>query len=190
MLDTILLQLAKDSILSKFGKNSSFDEKSLFKNHPYLLEKGASFVTLHYNKDLRGCIGSLVAHKTLFEDIRDNAISAAFKDPRFSPLREDELPFINLEVSVLSQPKLLEYTDFDDLCKKIRPHIDGLLLQHSIYRGTFLPQVWEQLPTPKQFLEHLSRKAGANPSIYDKHPQIYTYQVDAIEERFDEILPL
>jgi AMMECR1 domain-containing protein len=76
------------------------------------------------------------------------------------------------------------------LLAKIRPNVDGLILKHGRFQGTFLPQVWEQLKDPKLFLDHQSMKAGSNPAIYYEHPQIYTYQVDALEERFDEILPL
>ena len=190
MLDDILLKIAKNSILQKLNLAHALDKSKLTQDYPYLTKKGASFVTLHYDKDLRGCIGSLVAHRTLFDDIVSNAISAAFGDPRFSPLKKEELPHINLEVSVLTQPKLLKYDDFEDLSKKIRPSIDGLILKHNGYRGTFLPQVWKQLPNAKTFLEHLSYKSRATPSIFKEHPEIYTYQVDAIEEKFDEILPL
>ncbi len=187
MLDSILLSIAKTSILSKFDSNYTINREKLVSDYPYLKEDGASFVTLHYDENLRGCIGSIIAHRTLLDDILDNAISAGFKDPRFNQLTSDELSHITLEVSVLTPPKPLNYTDFDDLVQKVRPHIDGLILKHGIYQGTFLPQVWEQLPKAKDFLEHLSMKAGSNPAIYYEHPEIYTYQVDAIEERFEEI---
>ncbi|MCD6433073.1 MAG: AmmeMemoRadiSam system protein A [Sulfurimonas sp.] len=190
MLDPILLRIAKNSILSKFGSEYGLDKEQLLRNYPYLGESGATFVTIHYDKNLRGCIGSIIAHKTLLDDIVSNAVSAGFHDPRFTPLSSDELSHLTLEVSVLSEPKILEYENFDDLIKKVRPHIDGLILKHGGYQGTFLPQVWEQLPKPKDFLEHLSMKAGSNPSIYTKHPDIYTYQVDAIAEKFDEIQSL
>ena len=190
MLDPILLRIAKTSILGRFDNKYYVDDEQLLHDYPYLSEDGATFVTLHYDKDLRGCIGSIIAHRTLLNDIKNNAISAAFKDYRFNPLSSDELSHLTLEVSVLTKPKLLDYEDFDDLVAKIRPNIDGLILKHGGYQGTFLPQVWEQLPHAKIFLEHLSMKAGSNPAIYYEHPQIYTYQVDAIEEKFDEILPL
>ena len=190
MLDLILLRIAKTSILSSFDSNYLVNKNKLLSTYPYLNEMGASFVTLHYDKNLRGCIGSIIAHRTLLDDIINNANSAAFKDPRFKPLQTDEFSHLRLEVSVLSEPKLLNYKDFDDLCNKVRPNIDGLILKYGSYQGTFLPQVWEQLPHAKLFLEHLSIKAGTTPDIYEKHPQIYTYQVDAIEEKFDEILPL
>lgn len=190
MLDSVLLKIAKSAIISKFDISYEPDKGSLLESHPFLKKEGASFVTLKYDENLRGCIGSIVAHRILYDDIFHNAISAAFHDPRFRPLHVEELSHLNLEVSVLSEPEILEYEDFDDLCKKVRPKIDGLILKHGSYGGTFLPQVWEQLATPKEFLEHLSMKAGANPSIYKEHPSIYRYTVDAIEENFDEIEPL
>ena len=190
MLDSILLRIAKSSILSRLDAGYLFDKERLLSEYPFLKKNGATFVTLKYNNDLRGCIGSVVAYRPLFDDIVGNAISAGFGDPRFQPLSADELSHLKLEVSVLSEPTILEYKDFDDLCEKIRPNIDGLILKHEIYQGTFLPQVWEQLKTPKLFLEHLSMKAGAYPSIYEEHPTIYRYSVDTLEENFDEVLPL
>ena len=188
MLDSILLSIAKTSILSKFDSKYTINKTKLISDYPYLKEAGASFVTLHYNKDLRGCIGSIIAHKTLLDDIIDNAISAGFKDPRFNQLTSNELPHLTIEVSVLTTPKLLNYTNFDDLAQKIKPHVDGLILKHGAYQGTFLPQVWQQLPSAKDFLQHLSMKAGSNPAIYNEHPKIYTYQVDAIEDSFKKVL--
>lgn len=190
MLDTILLRIAKTAILNKFDPTYQIDRESLIKEYPYLAEDGATFVTLNYDHHLRGCIGSIIAHRSLLDDILGNAVSAGFNDPRFSALRAEDLSHLNLEVSLLSTPTILEYYDYDDLVEKIRPEVDGLILKHGIYQGTFLPQVWEQLPSPEQFLEHLSYKAGANPSIYSEHPTIYYYTVDAIEGRFDEIQPL
>lgn len=90
----------------------------------------------------------------------------------------------------MSQPELIEYQNYEDLCTKIEPAKDGLILKHGYYQGTFLPQVWHELPSVESFLEHLSMKAGANPAIYKEHPMIYKYRVDAIEEDFDAILPL
>ena len=118
MLDKILLRIAKTAILNRFDSDYIIDKSSLIKGYPYLAAEGASFVTLHYDKELRGCIGSVVAHRALLDDIVENAISAAFRDPRFSPLHPDELSHLNLEVSVLTPPKLLEYEDFNDLCSK------------------------------------------------------------------------
>ncbi len=190
MLDSILLSIAKTAILSKFDNKYLLDEESLFSKYPYLSKEGAVFVTLKYDNNLRGCIGSIIAHRRLYDDIIHNAISAGFNDPRFNSLNVDDLSHLTLEVSVLSEPKILEYEDYDDLLQKVRPNIDGLILQHVSYQGTFLPQVWEQLPSPKKFLEHLSMKAGATPAVYSEHPTIYRYGVEHIEENFDAILPL
>lgn len=190
MLDKVLLQIAKNSILSKFDLNCFNDSGSVTAKYQLLNELGACFVTLHLNGKLRGCVGSVVAHRKLIDDISSNAVSAAFYDPRFSPLRLDELVNLELEVSVLSPPETLDYTDFDDLMSKVRPKIDGLIFAFKNYHGTFLPQVWEQLPDTREFLEHLAYKAGANPSIYENHPSIYRYQVEAIMEKFSAILPL
>ena len=187
MLDAIVLRVAKSAIMGEFDDLYSFDRDAVLEKYQFLNRDGAAFVTLKYDDSLRGCIGSIVAHRKLFDDIVYNALSAAFSDPRFRPLSADELSHIELEVSVLSEPEILEYDDFDDLVKKVTPKVDGLILKHHGYQGTFLPQVWEQLPTSELFLEHLSLKAGANPSIYAEHPTIYRYRVNAIEKNFDEI---
>ena len=190
MLDPILLRIAKTAIVSHFESVHNIDEERLVQKYPYLGKDGACFVTLNHQHQLRGCIGSIVAHRPLIEDIVQNALAAAFHDPRFAPLSASELQELTLEVSILSTPELLKYDDFDDLVRKVQPKIDGLILKHGPYQGTFLPQVWEQLPTSEQFLIHLSIKAGADESIYAQHPTIYRYKVDAIEENFDEVLPL
>jgi len=190
MLHSILLQIAKNSILSHLGVAYKPDKEKLLHEYPFLAKDGATFVTLHKSGALRGCIGSIVAHQNLLEDLISNAHSAAFRDPRFSPVSVHELAQLHLEVSVLSQPELIDYKNYEDLCTKIEPAKDGLILKHGYYQGTFLPQVWHELPSVESFLEHLSIKAGANPAIYKEHPMIYKYRVDAIEEDFDAILPL
>ncbi len=190
MLDTILLSIAKSAILSRFDNGYFFDRDKLLEEYPFLNVDGASFVTLKYNGELRGCIGSLVAHRIIYEDIFTNAISASFSDARFKPLDMKELENLTLEVSLLSEPTLLKYEDFEDLCQKIKPNIDGLILKYNEYSATFLPQVWEQLPTPKLFLQHLSMKAGVDMSIFAQHPTIYKYNVNSLEEKFDAILSL
>ncbi|DAB29745.1 MAG TPA: AMMECR1 domain-containing protein [Sulfurimonas sp. UBA12504] len=190
MLDKVLLQIAKSVILSQFDNSYKVQGTRLLQDFPSLARNGAAFVTLHYEQSLRGCIGSIIAHQSLLDDIIANAYSAAFRDPRFPPLSANELPHLKIEVSVLGEPKILEYENYDDLLDKVRPNIDGLIIKHGVYQGTFLPQVWAELQTPLEFLEHLSYKVGANPLIYKEHPKIYSYTVDAIEEKFDEILPL
>lgn len=190
MLNTILLRIAKSVILTQFDKSYHIDREGLLKEYPFLDEDAASFVTLKYKGQLRGCIGSIEVHEKLLDNLIHNAKSAAFTDPRFTPLKSNELLHLSLEVSVLSEPKLLEYDDFDDLLTKVIPNIDGLVLKYGAYQGTFLPQVWEELPKPKDFLDHLSRKAGSDSSIYKEHPSIYRYSVDAIEDDFNKIKAL
>ena len=190
MLDSILLSIAKSAILSKFDSKYISDKSSLIGDYPYLSKNGACFITLHKNKELRGCIGSIIAHRSLYDDIVSNAISAAFSDPRFNPLTEDEYSDLLLEVSLLSEPEILEYRDLSDLVLKVKPNIDGVIIKYGAYQATFLPQVWEQLQSPESFLEHLAMKAGLDPSIYSQHPTIYTYNVEHVEEKFDEVLSL
>jgi len=190
MVDSILLRIAKTAILSQFDSTYFIDKKKLLFEYPFLKENGAAFVTLDSAQKLRGCIGTIIPHRILLDDVLQNALSAAFADPRFEPLNADEFDDLTLEVSVLTTPTLLEYRDYEDLESKIRPHIDGLILKYGRYQGTFLPQVWEQLPKPHQFLEHLSYKANANPTIYQQHPDIFIYQVEALKEDFNAILSL
>ena len=190
MIDPVVLSIAKAAILETFGKSEPIDMASLSHKHPFLAEMGAAFVTLNRSKQLRGCIGSIVAHRTLLEDIIHNAQAAAFSDPRFAPLRLEELGDLTLEVSILTAPEPLEYENFNDLILQLRPHKDGLILQEGGASGTFLPQVWEQLPTPELFLEHLALKAGLDMGVYARHPKIFRYEVNAIKERFDAIPPL
>lgn len=127
---------------------------------PRLDTPGATFVTLTQNHQLRGCIGSLETYRPLREDVRANALAAAFEDPRFPPLSRHEWPAITLEVSLLSPPEPLTFTDETALIAQLRPHQDGLILAAGPYRATFLPQVWTQLPDPKTFLAALKQKAG------------------------------
>jgi AmmeMemoRadiSam system protein A len=190
MLDAIVLSLAKTTLLHHFSKDQGLDRDKLLGLYPQLAQKGASFVTLNKNGNLRGCIGSIIAHRTLYDDIVSNTLMSAFRDGRFSPLQEEELSELTLEVSILSTPEEIEYKSYEELLKKIIPHKDGLILEHGPYHGTFLPQVWQQLPKREDFLEHLSFKSGSNPSIYAQNPKISRYRVESIEARFDEIKTL
>jgi AmmeMemoRadiSam system protein A len=136
---------------------------------PSVLKKNSGcFVTLTINGNLRGCIGYIEPIKPLYQAVIDNARSAALSDPRFSPVRQDELGKINVEVSVLSNPVPLEFKSPDDLLQKLKPGVHGVILQKGPYHSTFLPQVWEQLPDKIMFLEHLSMK-GECPETVGKH---------------------
>jgi AmmeMemoRadiSam system protein A len=124
-------------------------------------EPGAAFVTLTKRQGgLRGCIGSLIAHRPLIEDVRANALAAAFDDPRFPPLDAGELRDLTVEVSVLTKPEAVTYNDPHELLRLLRPDVDGVIIERGRHRATFLPQVWEQLPLPEEFLGHLCYKAG------------------------------
>ncbi|MCJ7734312.1 MAG: AmmeMemoRadiSam system protein A, partial [Anaerolineales bacterium] len=131
-----------------------------------LKERGATFITLTKRGQLRGCVGSIEAALPFIQDVQERAIGAGFEDPRFPPLTEAELPEIRIEVSLLTKPELLEYQSPDDLVKKLRPGIDGVILKNQYRRATFLPQVWEQLPTPEIFLDRLCLKMGLDPAAW------------------------
>jgi len=125
-----------------------------------LQAKSGTFVTLKSNHQLRGCIGSLTASVSIVDGVRENALNAAFHDPRFPPLKKKELDSVHIEVSVLTDPISLDYIDADDLLDKLKPGIDGVIIKKGYASATFLPQVWEQLPQPEPFLSHLCMKAG------------------------------
>jgi AmmeMemoRadiSam system protein A len=148
-----------------------------------LSEPGASFVTLHVGEELRGCIGSLQAHRPLICDVAENAFSAAFRDPRFPPLKDAELKNINLDISVLSQAERMVFDSEQDLLKQIRPNVDGLILKDGNYRGTFLPSVWESLPDAKQFLQHLKRKAGLPADHWSDKLEVWRYTTESIGDK-------
>ncbi len=127
-------------------------------------ETVASFVTLHLDGQLRGCIGSPLAVKPLAVDVADNAFGAAFKDPRFKPLTSGEMTRIDFDVSVLSPPEDIAFASEDELIAQLRPRRDGLIINHGQSRALFLPAVWETLPDPAEFLAKLKHKAGLDPA--------------------------
>jgi AmmeMemoRadiSam system protein A len=143
---------------------------------------GASFVTLTQQGALRGCIGSLTAYRSLRDDVAANAVNAAVRDPRFRPLTADELPDTHIEVSVLSAPEPYPFTDHADALSRLRPRVDGLTLEYGNHRGTFLPQVWDSLSEPDEFLAHLVRKAGLPAGWWDDDARLSRYSVKAFEE--------
>jgi AmmeMemoRadiSam system protein A len=175
----MLLKLARQTLEQQFRK----EKISLAPDEPALSVKAAAFVTLKIDGKLRGCIGNLEPVGALWEGIRDNAINAAFNDHRFSPLTPEEVSAVQLDISVLSQPKPLEYKGTEDLLKKLRTGIDGVILRDGHRGATFLPQVWQQLPSTEQFLGHLCLKAGLpQESWRQKKLEIQTYQVQCFEE--------
>jgi AmmeMemoRadiSam system protein A len=149
---------------------------------PWLSECGACFVTLTQHGELRGCIGSLQAHRPLLEDVKSNAVSAALHDPRFMPLSAAELDITNIEVSVLSPPQAMVFRDEADALAQLRPHVDGVIFQCAPYRSTFLPQVWEQLPQPREFMAHLKHKAGLPAVFWSPEVKLSRYTVEKWKE--------
>jgi hypothetical protein len=179
-----LVQLARQTIAKRLGisQNDSGDMESRLSDDFFESRRG-TFVTLTKNNQLRGCIGNLVPDKLLKEGVKDNAINAAFNDPRFPPLSKEELDQIEIEVSLLTEPQPLAYKDADDLLAKLRPHVDGVILRKGMYSSTFLPQVWEQLPEKELFLSHLCLKAGLPADEWKKGDlEVLTYQVQYFEE--------
>jgi len=144
---------------------------------------GVTFVTLTVDGNLRGCVGALEPYQPLIEDVCEHAVAAALRDFRFPSVRPDELEDISIEISRLTEPQKLEYEDPDDLIKKLRPGVDGVVLRDGLQRATFLPQVWEKLPSPATFLEHLCQKLGAPPDLWRrKKLDVFIYQVEEFHE--------
>jgi len=150
----------------------------------------ASFVTLTTQGALRGCIGGLYPTVPLIEDVQLHAYAAAREDPRFPPLRPEEVAGIQIEISVLSAPEPLAYGTPDDLLLRLRPGVDGVIVQSGLRRATFLPQVWEKVPVPKMFLEMLCEKAAlATDAWRSGKIEVFTYQVEVFEEHVAPHLP-
>jgi AmmeMemoRadiSam system protein A len=175
----VLLQVARAEIAQALGLEV---ENTLPQDAAWLAVQGASFVTLTKAGELRGCIGSLEAHRTLIEDVRKNACAAAFDDPRFSPLRREEFDAVSVEVSLLSAPEPLTVETEAEAWARLRPHIDGVVLEYDGHRATFLPQVWEQLPNPRQFLQQLKRKAGLPADFWADNVLVSRYGVQKWKE--------
>ncbi len=173
-LGTALLQLARSAIvqwLSHAAPEPAIDVPAA------LNEPGATFVTLTQQGELRGCMGSLEAWRPLRDDVSDNAVAAALRDPRFAPLSLAELPGIRVEVSLLSSAQAMAPGGEIDTLARLRPGIDGVILQAGQRRATFLPQVWEQLPAPAQFLAQLKRKAGLPVDYWSDQIRLFRYTV-------------
>ena len=172
-----LLKLARSEIASKLGH-----ELALSAQPDWLQEPGASFVTLTRQGELRGCIGTLEAHRPLGLDVMENAVAAAFRDPRFMPLTRVEFDEIRVEVSVLSPTAAMVVTSEEHALATLRPGIDGVVFEYGHYRSTFLPQVWEQLPEPAEFLAHLKRKAGLSMDFWSDSVRLSRYTVSKWQE--------
>jgi AmmeMemoRadiSam system protein A len=148
-----------------------------------LREMRASFVTLLTAEGrLRGCIGTIDPHRPLVADINANAFAAAFKDPRFPPLRPAERSGLYCELSILTPPEPMAFADETDIIERLRPGVDGVLIEAGTRRGTLLPAVWEQLPDPMEFWRTLKEKAGIDPDILPADLAVYRYRADRIAD--------
>ncbi len=177
-----LLELAREA-LHKGVAGQTLHAVEPEKLTPALREMGASFVTLTIHGQLRGCIGALEPYQPLAEDVREHAVAAGLEDPRFPPVSRDELDHIEIEVSRLTLPKPLEYSNPEDLLSKLHPHTDGVILRDGFRRATFLPQVWEKIPDKSEFLDNLCYKMGEAPDTWRrKHLDVQVYQVEEFKE--------
>lgn len=172
-----LLALARGAIAHALGVA---DKPGIDASH--LAQVGATFVTLRHDGELRGCIGTVTAWRPLAEDVRANALAAAFRDPRFAPLDRAELALISIEVSLLNAGEPLPALAEEVLAAALRPGIDGVVLECAGRRATFLPQVWEQLPAPHDFLRALKRKAGLAEDFWNGDVRVSRYTVDKFVE--------
>ncbi|MEJ2219958.1 MAG: AmmeMemoRadiSam system protein A [Desulfobacterales bacterium] len=182
----LLVKLARHTLsqqLSKQIPQKEIDSLNASLTDPCFNSSCGTFVTLTIDGKLRGCIGNLTSNASVVSGVRQNAINAAFHDPRFSSLSLPELDRVSIEVSILSEPRPLDYREPADLLNKIRPHIDGVILRKGSASATFLPQVWEQIRKPQNFLAQLCLKAGLAADAWQQSKlEVSTYQVQHFKE--------
>jgi AmmeMemoRadiSam system protein A len=172
----LLTALARAAIAAEFGSPWPALPRPVWLDEP-----AATFVTLTLHGQLRGCIGSLEARRSLYDDVTHNASAAAFGDPRFPPLASDELSAVRVEVSVLTVPQPLQFSSEADALRRLRPGIDGVILEYGGRRATLLPQVWEQFPKPHDFMALLKQKAGLPADVKTDDVQLAVYQVEKFQ---------
>jgi len=170
-----LRQVAWNSIRYGLGHEQKLDHVDKTSCPALLIQPGASFVSLHINAELRGCVGSLQATKALIDDVNHNANAAAFTDPRFAALQELEFDHLSLNISVLQPATDMQFSSEQDLLNQLLPKIDGLVFTQGRHCATFLPVVWEQLPEPSMFLNNLKQKAGLTAQYWSETIKISRY---------------
>ena len=180
-INTTIKNLVHSAIASKFKKENLISKYDVVKNYPQFVLGKATFITLKKDGKLRGCIGSLVAHREFYNDLVINAQKAAFEDPRFKPLEESELKHTSIEISILSDAILQKYDNLEDLKSKVSIGIDGIILKYKNKQATFLPQVWDDIPNFEDFFAQLSRKGGFDISCLNDGALVYKYQVEKIK---------
>jgi len=180
-----ILTTARESILNAF-LHKEFVIPSEWAEEKALMEKRGTFVTLTIQEQLRGCIGSILPVRPLLIDVKENALNAAFHDPRFAPLEKSEASQIHIEVSILSVPKLITFLSVEELFSRVSPTVDGVILQSGYHQATFLPQVWEDLPEPDSFFSQLCKKAGLVRDFYRTNVSdliVNVYQATIVKEQ-------
>lgn len=180
-----LLWLARETIARQLGVEAHEPgaEVAAHLQDTELQEKRGTFVTLKEHGELRGCIGSLAAIDSIVEGVKRNARHAAFEDSRFNPVGKNELSAIEVEVSILTEPACLAYANAEELLRTLQVGLDGVIIRKGMQGATFLPQVWEQLPDPRDFLSHLCRKAGLPADAWRSGGlEVSTYRVQYFEE--------
>ncbi len=176
-LGRMLLQIARTAIGAEFGRPGEGVSA-----HAALDQPGATFVTLMQEGELRGCVGSLEPRRRLALDVRANAVAAAFRDPRFAPLTAAEFETTAIEVSLLSRSERVHTADEEGLLSQLRPGVDGVVIEYGRHRATFLPQVWEALAEPDQFVAALKRKAGLPAEFWSPRVNVSRYSVTKWKE--------
>jgi len=174
----ILLSIARSAIAETLGQSYTANEDAT-----WLQDKAACFITLMQRDELRGCIGTLEAHRILLEDVKHNANAAAFNDTRFAPLTSHELDITEIEISLLSAMQTLDFSDEQDALAQLQPGSDGIVFEYSHHRSTFLPQVWQQLPDTRDFIAHLKTKAGLSADFWSDEVKLSRYTVSKWRER-------
>lgn len=169
-----LLDVARRSVALAVLDHITY-HPDLADHSPALAEHGAAFVTLRRHGRLRGCIGTLEAIEPLAEAVADRARAAALHDPRFEQVQPHELDDLEVSVSVLTQPAPIDVASYADLRARLRPGVDGLVVDATGHRATFLPSVWEELPDPEEFLSALWRKAGLPQRAWPSGIRLATY---------------
>lgn len=178
----LLPGVARGAILKELGVADVTSEATLRQAASLFREPGASFVTLRKYGELRGCIGNIRATRPLYEDVQHNAVAAAMRDLRFLPLETAEAAEISIEVSVLSPLQPLQFSDETDVLAQLLPYEDGIVLEYGYLRSTFLPKVWESLPSPQDFLVGLKQKAGLPANFWSKDIRLWRYHATCWSE--------
>ncbi|HUF80310.1 MAG TPA: AmmeMemoRadiSam system protein A [Burkholderiales bacterium] len=169
----VLLPLARDAIAAELGLTRSQDNGDI----AWLRQPGACFITLMRETQLRGCIGTLRPHRALAEDVKANALGAAFRDPRFPKMTAPEFSTVSVEISVLSPLEPIRFNDERDALAQLRAGVDGIVFEYGHHTSTFLPQVWNDLREPGDFLAHLKYKAGLPPDFWAADVRLSRYTV-------------